>query len=153
MCIYMYVCVCVCVCVCYHLTFILLYSRYHTSLHSPLFSSLSINSLSLSTLHFIPSLSLFYIISSFFYSPLLLFILISLPSSPLSFTTPGKTLMSITIMWTLLNQGKIKGQPAVKKVVVACPTSLVGKMEIIQKSLLERFINSCLEWYTGSRLS
>ena len=38
----------------------------------------------------------------------------------------GKTLMSITIMWTLLNQGKIKGQPAVKKVVVACPTSLVG---------------------------
>lgn len=46
-------------------------------------------------------------------------------SFPIS--TAGKTLMSITIMWTLLNQGKIKGQPAVKKVVVACPTSLVGK--------------------------
>jgi DNA repair and recombination RAD54-like protein len=41
----------------------------------------------------------------------------------------GKTLMSITIMWTLLHQGKVKGQSAVKKVIVACPTSLVGNWD------------------------
>ena len=29
----------------------------------------------------------------------------------------GKTLMSITIMWTLLNQGMVKGQSAVRKVI------------------------------------
>ena len=41
----------------------------------------------------------------------------------------GKTLMSITIMWTLLNQGMVKGQSAVRKVMVACPTSLVGNWD------------------------
>lgn len=43
----------------------------------------------------------------------------------------GKTLMSITLLWTLLNQG-ITGKPgdsAVKKVVVVCPTSLVGNWD------------------------
>lgn len=41
----------------------------------------------------------------------------------------GKTLMSITTLWTLLNQGFVKGESAVKKVVVVCPTSLVGNWE------------------------
>jgi DNA repair and recombination RAD54-like protein len=41
----------------------------------------------------------------------------------------GKTLMSITLMWTLLNQGKIKGESAVRKVIIACPTSLVGNWD------------------------
>lgn len=41
----------------------------------------------------------------------------------------GKTLMSITTMWTLLNQGFVKGESAVKKVVVVCPTSLVGNWD------------------------
>lgn len=41
----------------------------------------------------------------------------------------GKTLMSITLLWTLLNQGFRKGESAVRKVVVACPTSLVGNWD------------------------
>lgn len=41
----------------------------------------------------------------------------------------GKTLMSITIMWTLLNQGFAKGESAVRKAVVVCPTSLVGNWD------------------------
>jgi DNA repair and recombination RAD54-like protein len=42
----------------------------------------------------------------------------------------GKTLMSITVLWTLLNQGFYKtGQPAVKKIMVVCPTSLVGNWD------------------------
>ena len=41
----------------------------------------------------------------------------------------GKTLMSITIMWTLLNQGFSKGESAVRKAVVVCPTSLVGNWD------------------------
>jgi DNA repair and recombination RAD54-like protein len=36
----------------------------------------------------------------------------------------GKTLMSITVMWTLLQQGFVKGVSAVRKVLVVCPTSL-----------------------------
>lgn len=41
----------------------------------------------------------------------------------------GKTLMSITLLWTLLNQGFRRGEPATKKVMVVCPTSLVGNWE------------------------
>jgi DNA repair and recombination RAD54-like protein len=41
----------------------------------------------------------------------------------------GKTLMSITVMWTLLQKGFKKGQSAVRKVMVVCPTSLVGNWE------------------------
>jgi DNA repair and recombination RAD54-like protein len=41
----------------------------------------------------------------------------------------GKTLMSITTLWTLLNQGFKKGDSAVKRVVVVCPTSLVGNWD------------------------
>lgn len=41
----------------------------------------------------------------------------------------GKTLMSITALWTLINQGFVKGEPAVKKVMVVCPTSLVGNWD------------------------
>lgn len=46
----------------------------------------------------------------------------------------GKTLMSITLLWTLLNQGLTQnrqgqGQAAVRKVVVVCPTSLVGNWD------------------------
>ena len=41
----------------------------------------------------------------------------------------GKTFMSITLIWTLLNQGFHKGECAVKKVIVACPTSLVGNWD------------------------
>lgn len=41
----------------------------------------------------------------------------------------GKTLMSITLLWTLLNQGFIRGQSAVRKIMVVCPTSLVGNWD------------------------
>jgi DNA repair and recombination RAD54-like protein len=43
----------------------------------------------------------------------------------------GKTLMSITLLWTLLNQGfsSNNGTSAVRKVVVVCPTSLVGNWD------------------------
>jgi DNA repair and recombination RAD54-like protein len=41
----------------------------------------------------------------------------------------GKTLMSITIMWTLLNQGFVRGESAVRKVIIVCPTSLVGNWD------------------------
>jgi len=43
----------------------------------------------------------------------------------------GKTLMSITLLWTLLNQGltSAPGASAVRKIVVVCPTSLVGNWD------------------------
>lgn len=43
----------------------------------------------------------------------------------------GKTLMSITLLWTLLNQGfsNSPGSSAVRKIVVVCPTSLVGNWD------------------------
>jgi hypothetical protein len=41
----------------------------------------------------------------------------------------GKTLMSITLLWTLLNQGYKRGEAATRKVMVVCPTSLVGNWE------------------------
>ena len=41
----------------------------------------------------------------------------------------GKTLMSITLLWTLLNQGTVKGTSAVTKAVIVCPTSLVGNWD------------------------
>ena len=41
----------------------------------------------------------------------------------------GKTLMSITLLWTLMNQGFSADVSAVRKVVVACPTSLVGNWD------------------------
>lgn len=41
----------------------------------------------------------------------------------------GKTLMSLTLLWTLLNQGMMKGKAAVQKAIVVCPTSLVGNWE------------------------
>ncbi|CAM9643718.1 unnamed protein product, partial [Chrysoparadoxa australica] len=48
----------------------------------------------------------------------------------------GKTLQSIVVMWTLLKQGLVKGEPAAKRVVVVCPTSLVKNWEAeIQKWL------------------
>jgi DNA repair and recombination RAD54-like protein len=39
---------------------------------------------------------------------------------------PGKTLQCITLLWTLLKQSPIAGKPTCEKVIVACPTSLVG---------------------------
>jgi DNA repair and recombination RAD54-like protein len=43
----------------------------------------------------------------------------------------GKTLMSITLLWTLMNQGFSASaqHSAVRKVVVVCPTSLVGNWD------------------------
>lgn len=50
----------------------------------------------------------------------------------------GKTLMSITLLWTLMNQGfsaastsssSSSSSSAVRKVVVVCPTSLVGNWD------------------------
>jgi SNF2 family DNA or RNA helicase len=38
----------------------------------------------------------------------------------------GKTLQVIALLWTLLKQGPVAGRPAVRKVLVACPASLVG---------------------------
>lgn len=37
----------------------------------------------------------------------------------------GKTIQAITLIWTLMCQG-MNGEPAVRKTVVVCPTSLVG---------------------------
>lgn len=41
----------------------------------------------------------------------------------------GKTFMSVTLLWTLMNQSFEKGVPAAKKVIVVCPTSLVGNWD------------------------
>ncbi|KJE03308.1 DNA repair and recombination protein RAD54-like protein [Cryptococcus gattii NT-10] len=38
----------------------------------------------------------------------------------------GKTLQCIALLWTLLKQSPIAGKPTCEKVVIACPTSLVG---------------------------
>ena len=40
----------------------------------------------------------------------------------------GKTLQSITILWTLMTQG-FDGKPAVTHTIVACPVSLVTNWE------------------------
>ena len=40
----------------------------------------------------------------------------------------GKTLQSITILWTLMTQG-FEGKPAVTHTIVACPVSLVTNWE------------------------
>lgn len=41
-------------------------------------------------------------------------------------TFAGKTLQCITLLWTLLKQSPSAGKPTCEKVIVACPTSLVG---------------------------
>ena len=38
----------------------------------------------------------------------------------------GKTLQCIALLWTLLKQSPVAGKPTCEKVIVACPTSLVG---------------------------
>ncbi len=38
----------------------------------------------------------------------------------------GKTLQSITLLYTLMTQGFEKGQPVAKRSIVCCPTSLVA---------------------------
>lgn len=38
----------------------------------------------------------------------------------------GKTLQCIALLWTLLKQSPIPGKPTCEKVVIACPTTLVG---------------------------
>jgi DNA repair and recombination RAD54-like protein len=40
----------------------------------------------------------------------------------------GKTLQAITLLWTLLRQG-FDGQPAAKRVIIVCPTSLVSNWD------------------------
>ncbi len=39
----------------------------------------------------------------------------------------GKTFQSITLLWTLLNEGHalLGGKPLAKRVIIVCPTSLV----------------------------
>jgi DNA repair and recombination RAD54-like protein len=37
----------------------------------------------------------------------------------------GKTLQCITLMWTLLKQSPIAGQPEIRKCIIVCPSSLV----------------------------
>lgn len=51
----------------------------------------------------------------------------------------GKTLQSITVLWTLLKQGKVKGQPAVRRAIVVCPTSLVKNWE----AEIEKWLKVC----------
>lgn len=41
----------------------------------------------------------------------------------------GKTFMSITLLWTLMNQGYFSNESAIRKAIVACPTSLVGNWD------------------------
>ena len=50
----------------------------------------------------------------------------SLTSPEASSRPPGKTLQCISLMWTLLKQSPLPGKPTCEKVIVACPTSLVG---------------------------
>ncbi|WVF69157.1 hypothetical protein IAT40_003932 [Kwoniella sp. CBS 6097] len=38
----------------------------------------------------------------------------------------GKTLQCIALLWTLLKQSPLAGKPTCEKVIIACPTSLVG---------------------------
>jgi DNA repair and recombination RAD54-like protein len=38
----------------------------------------------------------------------------------------GKTLQCIALLWTLLKQSPVPGKGTLEKVVIACPTSLVG---------------------------
>lgn len=38
----------------------------------------------------------------------------------------GKTLQCIALLWTLLKQSPVAGKPTCEKVIIACPTSLVG---------------------------
>ncbi|WVQ82964.1 hypothetical protein IAT38_005100 [Cryptococcus sp. DSM 104549] len=38
----------------------------------------------------------------------------------------GKTLQCIALLWTLIKQSPIAGKPTCEKVIIACPTSLVG---------------------------
>lgn len=50
----------------------------------------------------------------------------------------GKTLQSITLLWTLLNSGNdlLGGKPIAKRVIICCPTSLVSNWDSeIQKWL------------------
>ena len=50
----------------------------------------------------------------------------------------GKTLQSITLLWTLLNSGNdlLGGKPIAKRVIICCPTSLVSNWDSeIQKGL------------------
>eukprot|EP00047_Mylnosiga_fluctuans_P017888 m.65180 g.65180 ORF g.65180 m.65180 type:complete len:651 (+) comp7311_c0_seq1:1-1953(+) len=41
----------------------------------------------------------------------------------------GKTLQTITLLWTLLKQGPYSGKPVVKRVLIVCPGSLVKNWE------------------------
>ena len=53
----------------------------------------------------------------------------------------GKTLQSITLLWTLLNSGSdlLGGKPVAKRVIICCPTSLVSNWDSeIQKWLKVR---------------
>jgi DNA repair and recombination RAD54-like protein len=53
----------------------------------------------------------------------------------------GKTLQSITLLWTLLKQG-FDGKPMAKRVVIITPTSLVSNWEQeITKWLSHRTVN------------
>lgn len=55
----------------------------------------------------------------------------------------GKTLQSIAVLWTLLKQGKAKGQPAVRRAVVVCPTSLVKNWE----AEIDKWLKVCVCGY------
>ena len=49
----------------------------------------------------------------------------------------GKTLQAITLLWTLLKQG-LNGEPAAKRVIIVCPTSLVSNWD-----------SECEKWLKG----
>lgn len=59
----------------------------------------------------------------------------------------GKTLQSITVLWTLLKQGKAKGQPAVRRAIVVCPTSLVKNWEAEIEKWLKVYIHTILFYF------
>lgn len=40
----------------------------------------------------------------------------------------GKTLQAICLIWTLLNNSMDGQEPLVRRVVISCPTSLVGML-------------------------
>lgn len=63
----------------------------------------------------------------------------------------GKTLQSIAVLWTLLKQGKTKGQPAVRRAIVVCPTSLVKNWEAEIDKWLKVCVCMCVCRYRTGR--
>jgi SNF2 family DNA or RNA helicase len=45
--------------------------------------------------------------------------------TPVTDVQKGKTLQTISLIWTLLKQSPHAGKPTIEKAIIACPSSLV----------------------------